>query len=278
MGVRIVTDSTADIPPAVAAALAITVVPLTVHFGERAYRDGVDMDGDAFFQTLTTTKDLPRTSQPAPAAFLEVYDRLLAEGHEVVSVHVSATLSGTHNSAVLGRQDCAAPDRVTVVDSRSTSMCMGMAVMAGASAAAAGDDATSVLAAVDGVLRRVDLMLFVDTLEYLQRGGRIGAAKAFLGGLLSVKPLIALRNGEVVAVGQVRTRSRAIDRLRQWVFDEHSSIEGFTVLHTACAADAQALFDEVHARYPHAEAYLTQVGAVVGTHVGPGAIGVSLYG
>lgn len=278
MAVKLVTDSTADIPPELLTPLGISVVPLTVHFGEQAYRDGVDIDSRAFFERLAATSgELPHTAQPPPAAFTEAYQRLLDGGHEIVSVQVSAALSGTFNSAVLARDESGAPARITVVDSRWVSMCLGMAVLAGAELAVKGGGRTEVLAEVERVLNRMDLLLFVDTLEYLQRGGRIGAARAFLGGLLSVKPLITLRNGEVQPAGQVRTRSRAIDRLRTWVREEHATPEGFCVLHTACPEDAQGLFDEMCASYPKAKPYLAEVGAVVGTHVGPGGIGVAIY-
>lgn len=276
MAVRLVTDSTASIPSELLAELRITVVPLSVVFGETAYQDGVDLDNASFFAKLKQASQLPRTTQPTPAAFTEAYDALLAQGHSVLSVQVSSALSGTFNSAQLGRDACQAPERITVIDSRLTSMSLGMAVIAGARAAEAGRSLDEVRAAVELVLAGVELLLFVDTLEYLQRGGRIGAARAFLGGLLSVKPLITLRDGVVAPVGQVRTRARALERLREWA-TEHTAIRGFSVLHTASLPDAQALFDELRARFPAAEAYLVECGPVVATHVGPGGVGLVMY-
>ncbi|MSQ10910.1 MAG: DegV family protein [Dehalococcoidia bacterium] len=276
MAVRLVTDSTASIPSEVFAQLHITVIPLTVVFGETAYQDGVDLDNATFFAKLKQASQLPHTTQPSPAAFTEAYDALLAQGHTVLSVHVSSALSGTLNSAHLGRDACSAPNGITVIDSRLTSMSLGLAVIAGARAAETGSSLDEVRAAVESVLAGVELLLFVDTLEYLQRGGRIGAARAFLGSLLNVKPLITLRNGAVEPVGQVRTRARALERLREWAA-EHTTIRGFSVLHTASLPDAQALFDELHARFPAAEAYLVECGPVVATHVGPGGVGLTLY-
>jgi DegV family protein with EDD domain len=245
-------------------------------FGETAYRDGIDLDSSTFFAKLKQAETLPRTAQPSPAAFTEVYDALLAEGHTVLSVHVSSALSGTYNSALLGREATLRPEGVVVLDSRWTSMSLGLAVIAGARTAAAGGSLDEVQAAVQGVLATVDLLLFVDTLEYLQRGGRIGAARAFLGSLLSIKPLITLRDGVVEPAGQVRTRARALERLRQWA-GEHSGVRGFSVLHTASLADAEALFADVQQRFPQAEGYLVECGPVVATHVGPGGVGLTLH-
>lgn len=275
MAVRLVTDSTANLPEDICRAMDITVVPLTVFFGEQGYREGIDLDSAAFFAKLAQAPALPRTAQPAPADFTAVYDRLLAEGHDVLSVHISAALSGTYNSAVLGRAECSAPQRVTVLDSRSTAMCMGIAVIEGARAARAGQGLSEVAAAVRAALGRTELLLFVDTLEYLQRGGRIGAARALLGGLLSVKPLLTLREGTVQPAGQVRTRARALERLRQWAA-AHDQVRAFCVLHTQSPADAQVLYEELRARHPTADAYLTEAGPVIATHVGPGGVGLVL--
>jgi DegV family protein with EDD domain len=276
VAVRLVTDSTANIPAEVQSNLAITVIPLTVSFGEESYRDGLDLDSASFFTKLALGPQLPRTTQPSPAAFTETYNELVEQGHVVLSVHVSAALSGTYGSAVLGRDACSAPDRVTILDSRWTSMCMGMAVMAGARIALAGGTLAETQSAVERVLQTVDLLLFVDTLEYLQRGGRIGAARAFLGSLLHIKPMITLRDGVVQPAGQVRTRARALERLRQWAA-EHVGVEGYCVLHTASPEDAQRLFDDMRARFPDAEGYLAECGPVVATHVGPGGVGLALH-
>jgi DegV family protein with EDD domain len=277
VAVRLVTDSTCDIPPDLCGRYGVTVVPLTVHFGDESFRDRIDLDSETFFARLAKDPQLPHTAQPSPAAFGQVYEELLGQGHEVLSVHVSARLSGAYNSAVLARAGCSAPDSVTVIDSGWTSMCLGMAVLAGARAAQQGEGPAAVQATVEGVLARTDLLLFLDTLEYLHRGGRIGAARSLVGTLLSIKPLITIKRGEVHPAGQVRTRARAIERLRQWV-TEHPQVAAFTVLHTVCPEDAHALFDDLRRSYPDAEAYLTEVGAVVATHVGPNAIGVALHG
>ena len=275
MTVRIVTDSTADIPPEVATALGITVVPLTVHFGDTVYHDGVDLDAEGFLVALAANKSLPHTAQPSPAAFVEVYTRLLDQGHDVISIHLSGKLSGTINSAQLARQQMPAPDRVTIVDSLWTSMALGLLVIRAATAAQRGDEPAGILREVAGQLERLHLLLFVDTMEYLQRGGRIGRAAAFLGGLLSVKPLITLRGGEVHPIERVRTRSRAIERLYLWAA-EFPAVSDFSVLHISSFDDAKALFDRIQRRFPDATGYVTSVGPVVGTHVGPGALGVAL--
>ncbi len=275
MSVKIVTDSTADIPAEVVQALGITVVPLTVHFGDKVYRDGVDIDAERFLAALATSRALPHTAQPPPGAFVEVYRALLDQGHDIISIHLSSKLSGTINSALLARQEAGATERITVVDSLWTSMALGLVVISAAIAAQQGDEPPQILRLVDERLQKLHLLLFVDTMEYLQRGGRIGRAAAFLGGLLSVKPMITLQEGEVHPIERVRTRSRAIERLWLWA-SEFPSVSDFCVLHISSLEDAKALFDRIQQRFPTAKGYVASVGPVVGTHVGPGAVGVAL--
>lgn len=275
MTVRIVTDSTADIPPTLATELGIVVVPLTVHFGDRVFRDGVDLDAAGFLEQLASNPALPHTAQPSPAEFAAVYGNLLTAGDEIVSVHISAKLSGTMNSALLARQECGAPERVTIIDSQTTSMALGLVTIAAARAARSGAAREAIAAQVAADLDRSRLLLFVDTMEFLQRGGRIGRAAAFLGGLLSVKPMITLQNGEVHPLERVRTRSRAIERLWSWAA-EHPAVRQFCVLHIGSEAGAAGLFQRLSERFPQAEGYTAPVGPVVGTHVGPGALGITL--
>lgn len=274
MAVRIVTDSTADIPQALAAELGISVVPLTVHFGEEAYQDGVDLDAAAFLAKLATSPVLPRTAQPSPEAFGRIYRELVGQRDEVVSIHISGKLSGTLNSALIARQELSDPEVVTVVDSLWTSMAQGIVVANAARVAQQSGTREEVLRAVQEAIPRMHLLLFCDTLEYLQKGGRIGRAAAFLGGLLNVKPMITLRDGEVHPVERVRTRNRALERLWEWA-QGFSSVQEFCVLHSASLEDAQALHLRMVERFPRAIAHLASVGPVIATHIGPGAVGIA---
>lgn len=275
MSVRIVTDSTADIPPALATELGIAVVPLTVLFGEESYRDGVDLDAPSFLEKLAASPTLPRTAQPSPAAFSQVYQELAGPGVEIVSIHLSAKLSGTLNSALIARREMGDPAEITVVDSQWTSMCLGIIVLRAARAAQAGASRDEVLSITEEDIQQMHLLLFCDTLEYLQKGGRIGRAAAFVGGLLSVKPMITLQQGEVHPVERLRTRHRALERLWEWA-DAFSSAREYCVLHSASLEDAQSMHTRLMERFPQAVSHLAQVGPVIATHIGPGAVGIAL--
>lgn len=276
MALRIVTDSTADLPPCLAAELDITVVPLTVRFGNDVYRDGLDIDSDAFFARLQARDTHPETKEPATSVFAGIYEDMLRQGHAVLSLHVSSDLSQTYAQASAARLASANPDRIILIDSRWTSMPMGMAAVAGARALQAGQGTVAALDAVRRVLDTTQLRLFVDTLTYLQRGGRIGPARALLGSLLDVKPLLTIADGVVQPVGQVRTREHAIDHVRRWSVGQRD-VRGFTVVHTRCAQEAQELHETLRQQWPQADAYLTELGPVVATHIGPGSIGVALH-
>lgn len=274
MPVQVITDSTADLPRELVEPLRIAVVPLTVRFGSEEYRDGIDIGPDEFLRKLESSPLLPATAQPSPKAFEGVYQTVLSRGEDAVSIHISSKLSGTINSARLARRELGDPPGVAIVDSLWTSMALGLIVLAAARAAAANKTRDQVVAATRSAIQRVRLLLFCDTLEYLQRGGRIGKAQAFLGGLLSVKPLITLREGEVYPEERVRTRSRALERLRAWA-EGLGAIEEFCALHIDSPGDAEGLRDHVQARFPNARGYMTAVGPVVATHVGPGAVGLA---
>lgn len=277
MSVRIVTDSTADIPSPLAQELAIVVVPLNVQFGEVVFRDGVDLGTEEFFRRLVRSPALPTTSQPSAGAFLEVYSRLAAEGAEIVSLHISAKLSGTLNSAQVAKESLDVPCRIELMDSQSASLGLGLTAIAAARAAQAGASFQEVVALVRRRIDATTLLVFVDTLEYLQRGGRIGRAQAFLGGLLNVKPLLTLREGEIHPVERVRTRARALERLYEYAAN-YVQIEDLAVLHSTSPQEAQGLIRRLGGLFPEQQVLLATYGPVIGTHLGPGAMGVVVCG
>src|SRR5579859_3824049 len=215
--VRIVTDSTCDLPLATCNELGISVVPLNLHFGEVVYRDQYDLDSDHFLKLLAKSPDLPKTTQPAPARFEETYIRLGSNGDQIVSIHLSSKLSGTMHSAEIARDAVRSRCVVEVVDSGSASLGLGLIVLAAARLANGGASAQVVAAHVRRLVENVHIMFFVDTLEYLQRGGRIGRASALLGTLLNIRPVLKLEDGEIHPVEKVRTRSKGIDRLVEFV-------------------------------------------------------------
>jgi DegV family protein with EDD domain len=268
--VRIVTDSTADLTPEQQRAAGITVVPLNVHFGDEVFRDHVDLSADEFFRRLKASPQLPRTSQPSVGAFEEVYRRLREGGDEIVSVHLSSKVSGTYNSALMAAQSVG--DGIEVVDSLSTSMALGFMALEGAKLARAGRDRGAVAACLQSLVPKARVICVVDTLTYLERGGRIGKAGALLGSLLNVKPILQLKDGEVVPLGRARGRLQALGRLVE-LLERDGKVNQLAIMHGAAQADAEQLRERVAPRYPGLDILLTEIGAVLGTHTGPGVIG-----
>ncbi|NUQ56762.1 MAG: DegV family EDD domain-containing protein, partial [Dehalococcoidia bacterium] len=200
MAVQIVTDSTCDLPREIVEEYGITVVPLTVFFGEEALLDGVEIGADAFYERLGTSHDLPRTSQPSAERFRQVYEGLAGETSEIVSIHLSSKLSGTLNSASVARDQVAHGGlHIELIDSYTVSLGLGLVVLEAAAAARTGASLENVVAAARRAMDRVMVYVAVDTLDYLRRGGRIGRASSFLGSVLSIKPIVGIEDGEVVA-------------------------------------------------------------------------------
>jgi DegV family protein with EDD domain len=273
--VAVVTDSTADLPAATVAELGIRVVPLRVILGSRSAVDGVDVTPQDVTAALRA-KQLVTTSRPGPAEFAAVYRQLLDEGAtRIVSVHLAAALSGTWESATLAAQDFG-HGLVRVVDSRSTAMALGFAVIDAARRAREGASAAEVQSAAAETVDRTRTLFYVDTLEYLRRGGRIGTAAALLATSLSVKPLLQMVEGRVVALEKVRTSAKAIARLVQLAADTAgSSPVDLAVHHLDAPARAHAVVEQLRAAIPDVrELHVAELGAVVGAHLGPGVIGV----
>lgn len=276
MAVRIVTDSTADIPADVAEKLGITVVPLTVFFGEEAFLDGVELDNVGFYRKLQSSKDLPRTSQPAPAKFQEAYTRLIDEGADgILSVHLSSKLSGTYQSARTASESLPASARqipIEVIDSKSISVGMSRAIMQAAEEARQGQDLNAIKSHALDQLARTRILAVLDTLEYVKRGGRIGGARAMLGNMLSVKPIVGLKDGEVVPVEQPRTRSKAYARVAQ-LLAEQGKIEHVSIAESSEDVGHQ-LADAIKTTY-RGNLPIYRLGAVLGTHTGPGTAAIA---
>jgi len=275
--VAIVTDSVADLPPHVAEELGITVVPLVVRFGADVYRDGLDLNPDQFYEKLKTSKILPVTSVPSPATFADAYDKLAEKTNEIVVISLTSKLSATYQVALqsigLMKRQC----QVEVVDSQWAVMAQGFITIAAAKAAQAGASLDGVLDVARQTIYRVDLRGAFDTLEYLERGGRIGKAQAFLGSLLKVNPVIGMKDGEVYPYARERSRAKAIDHLYNFaaIF---GNVEGLAVEYATDFDEANTLFQRLHSQYPEVPIYLSRASPVIGTHTGPGLIVVSVFG
>lgn len=273
--VQVVTDSTAGLSTHELLRHPLTVVPLQVVIGGTAYDDGAT-SADAVAEALKTFTPVS-TSRPAPQTFADTYAACAANGAEaVVSIHLSGDMSGTFEAAMIGAKESPIP--VHVVDSRSLGMGLGFPVLAAAAAAGAGEDAATVEAAARARMKTISSYFYVDTLEYLRRGGRIGAAQALFGTALAVKPLLTINGGRIVPLEKVRTSSRAIARLADIAVQRAGDAPvQLAVHHLGNLEKAQTLADDLTNRLPKAdEVVLREVGAVIGAHVGPGLLAVVL--
>ena len=279
MNVALVTDSTAYLPVDLVERQGIRVVPLHVILGGQQFSEGVDVTTAQVAAALRTFTPVS-TSRPSPQAFLDVYEAAAATGADaVVSVHISSDMSGTVESAALAASQSPIP--VEVVDSRSMGMAMGYAVLSAARAASRGEDAKAVAAVAQSRAAAATVIFYVDTLEYLRRGGRIGVASALLGSALAIKPLLALSDGHIAAIEKVRTSLRALSRLEELALraaDEagESGVD-IAVHHLDSLTRAGDLVKRLQARVSSATTVaLVELGAVVGAHVGPGTIAVAV--
>ncbi len=273
MKVAVVTDSTSDLPAAVAKELGITVVPAQIHYGDRVYRDGVDLDSDAFYVRLRASDALPKTSPASVGTFRETYQRLSEQAESIVSIHVAANLSATCDMARMAGTE--SPSPVVVVDSQSASMACGLLAIIAARAARSGASLSEVEAvAREAVPHTVTFGVF-GTLEYLARGGRIGKAQAFLGNALKIHPILAIKAGQVVPVERVRTRSKAVERLCQ-IVEGLGPFREMAVMKTTDPQAAEDLARRLSSVFPQERMYRASIGPSMGTQVGPDALGVAL--
>jgi len=277
MTVRIVTDSIADLPSAVVKELGITVVPLLVRFGQKLYRDGVDMTADKFYKKLVRSKVFPVTSVPSPATFAGTYDKLAEETDEILVITISSELSGTRDVALqsvgLMKRKC----RLEVIDSRWATIAEGFIVMKAARAAKAGAKLDEVMKLTRKTIRRVDFRAAFDTLEYLRRGGRIGRAQALLGSMIKINPIITIKDGIVDTAAKTRSRAKAIEHLYNFA-KSYSHIEEMAVEDTACPDEAEALAERLGSVFPRERIYRLKTTPAIGTHTGPGLLLVAILG
>jgi DegV family protein with EDD domain len=272
--IGVVTDSTADIPPDLAADLGISVIPCQVTFGETTYLDGVDLSPEAFYDRLASSPELPRTSQPPVQAFIETYRRLLNQEHcqSVFSIHIAGTLSGTLNAAWAAAQALANPARIEIIDSGQVTMGLGWLVITAARAARSGATRAQVDEAIRSAVPRLRTVAMIDTLENLYRGGRIRLFTAALGTALQIKPLVTLESGEIIVWNRVRTRARAFNALVDRL-EGMGPFEELAVLHSGAPDLVQALTGHLEKQWPGIEMLVMPAGAALVSHLGLGAVG-----
>lgn len=274
--VKIVTDSTADMPPAVVEGLGITVLPLTINLGQKTLRDGIDITPADFVQRMSRTSTPPTTTAPTQKQFDEIYSELTQDGGEVVSIHMSSKLSQTYRNAKRAALPLLGRSKIVVVDSQLITVGLGMLVTAAGRAAAQGASLEQVVKLVRGMIPHIYIGFFVETLDSLERGGRIGKAQAMLGNMLNVKPLLILEEGEIVALEKVRTRAKAIEKLVEFI-TEFTHIQKMVVLHGNTPQDVATLIEQTNLLMPNLEISVDHYGPVAATHVGTDALGVVVY-
>jgi DegV family protein with EDD domain len=277
LAIKIVTDSTADIPSALAKELGITVVPLYVRFGDETYRDRVDITEDEFYQRLMNDHIHPSTSQPTPQDFANVYRELSQQADGVVSIHISSKLSGTCNSALQAKELVATECPVEVVDSEMVSMGLGLLAIEAATFANSGKGLQEVVEEVKQSISSIHVWALFDTLKYLALGGRIGKAKALLGSVLNVKPVLVVKDGEMAPASQARTRAKGIGILCDFV-NKVNDIQDIAVIHSTTPDEARVLADRIGATFDKDRVRLARLGPALGVHGGPGALVVALRG
>ncbi len=276
--IRIATDSTADLPAALLKEYDIAVIPLKIIFGEEAYRENVDLSAKEFYEKLTAAEKLPVTSQPSPGEFQEFYEELTKDGSSVISIHISGLMSGTCQSAKIA-QSVLVDKAITIIDSKLVSGALGIVVLVAAKAVKAGKEKAEVLEIIQTMINNVQNYIVVDTLENLEKGGRIGKATALLGGMLNIKPILSVEDGVITACEKIRGKGKALDRIVDFAKEyslEHGNVRCF-LAHANVLEEAIKVHQKITAEVTCSEIILADMGAVVGTHAGAGTVALFFY-
>ena len=277
--VAIITDSTTGLPEAWLRENQIHVIPLNVHWSGQTLLDNVDITVDEFYTRLQSAKELPTTSQPSAGAFLQLFQEIAETAESIVCILISGDLSGTVASAHAGRDLFDNQIPVEIVDTRSASLGEAIIVTAAARAAALGKDHKEVAAIAEAVANQLRVLFVVDTLEYLHKGGRIGGAKRFVGSVLAVKPILQLRDGKVEPLASVRTKRKAVDAMLQTIKEETMGATALhvCVAHAAAPEEGEQLAQRIREELRPKELLFSELSPVIGTHAGPGTLGVAFF-
>ncbi|MCL2706593.1 MAG: DegV family protein [Dehalococcoidia bacterium] len=274
MPVKIVTNSTSDIPKEIAEELDITIVAEYVVFGNKCYKDRIDISEDEFYEKLIHDRIRPTTSQPTPQDFLEVYNKLGKDADGILSIHIGSHLSGTIRSAEQAKKLTCTKCPIEIIDSKTISMALGIIVITAARMAKEGNCFQEIVDAVNEMLNHIHVLIMFDTLEYLARGGRIGKAKAFVGSLLKTKPLLTIRDGEFTPVLQAYGKTKAKIKLIEFV-SRFENIEELCAVYSTNREETVELLKKI-TFFPNERIILSRLGPVIGAHAGPGLIAIAV--
>jgi len=272
----IVTDSTADLAPEVKRQYPVSVIPLNVHLGGESYKDGIDITSEVFFTKLRTVRELPTTSMPSPNDFTVLYGGLLLKCTTIISLHLSSKLSGTYNAATCAKAEFQNAD-IVVVDSGLVSVGLHLLVFLCLRELQKGVGREALLEKINQWKREIGVYFLVDTLEYLQRGGRIGRAAHLIGSILNIKPILTLRDGLIDTAGKVRSRQKAYYRLIELINRDDTQPRTIVLGHAAAKDDCVNFAMMLKETFVNTEIVRTEIGPVIGTHSGPGCIGVAFW-
>lgn len=276
--IALVTDSTAYMPPELVKKYNISVAPQIVIWGDQTYKDGIDIDSSEFFTRLKTAKEMPTTAQVSVVSFQEIFQDLVSKGFEVLALLISTKLSGTIQSAVQAKELMnSAGEKVHIVDSQSVAMALGFQAIAVARAIEQGANLKEAITLAEKLHEHTGVFFAVDTLEFLHRGGRIGGAQRFIGTMLNMKPILAIQEGRVEGIERIRTKAKAHDRILELTIEKvnQRSPVHLATLHANAMEDARALLTRAEQALNPAESFLTEVSPTVGTHAGPGTVGLA---
>jgi DegV family protein with EDD domain len=271
LGVKVVTDSGADLPPEVTKELGITVVPVYIYFGDKAYKDGVDIGPDELYKRLVKGPIYPTTTQPMPTDFAKAYSDLSKDADAIVSIHLSAKVSGTYNAALQGSEIAKSKCEVHVVDSFSVSMGLGIIAMSAARVAREGGKLAEVLEETKKAISQTQIRALLETLHYLLKGGRITKARALVGTLLNVKPILTTHEGEMVQAGMARSYAKGIEQLFEFV-KSYPNLQKVAIAYSTVAEEAEALKKRIASAIGEEQIQMSRIGAGLGVHGGPGAL------
>ena len=278
MALKLVVDSTADLSQEIIEKYDIKVIPLNVHFGEEVFKDGIDLNTESFFEKLKGATVMPRTSQPSPGDFHKVYSSLLAEGHSIISIHISANLSGTYQSATIAKNMLPDGD-ITIIDSKSASLGLGLIAHQCAKLIDQGQGAKEITEIINNIIEDQLICFGVDTLEFLRKNGRIGKASALIGTLLNVKPILTLNSEGIVApLGKVRGRNKVIPYLVEKAKEKFGDNEvNVAIAHALSVDQRDVLLASAKEQLNISEIIEGNIGSVIGTNAGPGVIALVVH-
>ncbi len=276
-GVKIVTDSTADVPPEMLRDLDIEVVPMYIHFGDDTYRDGTDVENESFYRLVGESDVAPTTSAPPTIVFEQTFRRLARTHDSIISIHVSGHLSTAFKAAAQAREKLPPSlARIDVVDTHSASLGVGLTVIAAAQLAQAGASHDEILREVQHRVQHTHMIFFVDTIEYLDRSGRMSLPQGMITSMSRIKPILLIDQGHIVLYERTRTRAKAIDGLFTFV-EDFPRAEEIAVVYSTTPEDVEKVLDKVGLLFPRERVLVGQYGPSVGAHLGPGAMGIVVY-